>query len=512
MIKEVLHDPSVLEAADPELLLQITAGNFGAGDTDDDTECDVDLSALDLSKEKKPKKCSKSVQMELVSIKIKNTALQRQVEDLEHKVGVIKEEKRNLEDAKSKLNRDVAKYLNTARRNENRYLDIEEKLKENNLILFKRNKELNAARKELHTLSQRHAMCEHCEQIQIGNFDAVEQIERNVALSKNKEDQERYYRSMYQWILKEYKRSQSDRERDKMEHAATRKKLGEIHEDQRATIDQLKEMGAANLEKIDKYKKHYFDLKERYLNLKKRAKTIQQRNEEMKKTIDSRASNNGSSNMLHSEEDTVSATHSEHGDRYKEHHEMQSENVEAVQYGDDDLNSISREDYVEDQENITSNKEEEENENEDEDDDLKITNHHHSNIAMDSNRALNEGVFSIPNDGSMGFRRTTTSRSSGGSGANALFGAYRQMKHRKDGQHSFANHPNVSRKRKFPQFAKGSDGRGGTASFLTQNVNARNPRNKKRRVVKSSSSSNQNKNLKQTKKANIANYFQRNRK
>ena len=75
--------------------------------------------------------------------------------------------------------------------NENRYLDIEEKLKDNNLILFKRTKGLNVARKELRTLSQRHAMCEHCEQIQIGNFDAVEQIERNVGISKNKEDPEK---------------------------------------------------------------------------------------------------------------------------------------------------------------------------------------------------------------------------------------------------------------------------------------------------------------------------------
>merc|ERR1719189_2724397 len=39
MIKEVLHDPSVLESADPELLLQITAGQFG-GASDSESDCD----------------------------------------------------------------------------------------------------------------------------------------------------------------------------------------------------------------------------------------------------------------------------------------------------------------------------------------------------------------------------------------------------------------------------------------------------------------------------------------
>jgi len=531
MIKEVLHDPSVLESADPELLLQITAGQFGGGSDSDggDTDCDVDLNKLDLTKSPKSKR-SKKTRMELVSIKIKNTALQRQVEDLQTSTTQLKAEKRSLEDSKSKMNRKLASYLRTARVYEDKFFELEEQLKANNLTLFKRNKELNHVRKELHTVNQRHAMCAHCEQIEIGNFDGVQQIEHEVA-SKSSEEQAKYYQGMYQWMLKEYKRSQSDRERDKLEHVATRKKLGEIHEDQRATIAEMQEMGSANLAKIERYKKHYFDLKAKYLKVKDQGKALRERYEALKaqRQNGSFTADRGPSAA---EINVLADDGHRDGDRDGGGGPMENvvERKEEGQDGDgdgngngqrfdDDLNSIS---YEDDQENlapktqdIASSRRDEQTE--DEDEDLKILHNvnHRNTAAIDGGALLNEsGVFSIPNDGAMGFRRSASSRGNN-QGANALFGAYRQIKHRRDGPgngHSFGRHPNMTRKRNFSHFAKGSDGRGGTANFLTQNANAHNHKNKKRRVVKSSTSSNQNRNAMNSKKANIASYFQRNRK
>merc|ERR1712087_126554 len=97
-------------------------------------------------------------------------------------------------------------------------------------------------------------------------------------------------------------------------------------------------------------------------------------------------------------------------------------------------------------------------------------------------------------------------------------GAYRQIKSRKETNGSsnpFSNgaaHAN-RKKRNFAQFHKGSDGRGGTASFMTANINAGNQRpTKRRRVVTSSSSSNARSRgggKQVNKKGSVSKYFDR---
>eukprot|EP01083_Nonionella_stella_P160149 523246_1 len=235
IIKEVLGDPTVLQNVDPELLLQIYQT--------DSTKCapheedDMDLEILDLKNNRKPKQSKKANHhMELIQERIKNSALTTKHEELSTKLCAVTGDLRDAQDEQSKLHRKMQSYLKSAQSYERKFVDQEDQVKKLNIELFKKNKEIIRY------------VC------MIGNMNAVHEIEMKVSESgKSKKEQAVYWKSMYSSVLEEH-------EREKKSHQSHQK----ILEEQRLQIKTLERCGIENLEKINKYKKVYFKLKNKY--------------------------------------------------------------------------------------------------------------------------------------------------------------------------------------------------------------------------------------------------------
>lgn len=496
IIKEVLGDPTVLEDADPELLLAITKAQCGSDDDDDDSasasDPDTDLELLDLSaskpKSSKSKKKRAKNKMALISEKIRSTALNRKAEDLEAQLNALTVTHRAMEEAKAKLHRKIQGYLKSAQTYEKRYFDADDEVKNLTRQLFRKNKEMNELKRAVESMAQRMAMLSHAEQILAGNFDAVRREEETAERSRSKEEQERYYRSMYDWLLKEYKRCQSDRERDKKLTAAAGKKWAGTFEEQRVKIEEMMNGCMAGDAKVERYKKAYFDLKDKYKKLRERAREMNRELKELRlgKKGDSNNSVGVSVGVEHGVEvgvEELNMAHvasSDHGQsgalaqiQPAHTHEKEQKREHSVSRSYDDENApqldISR---VHD----------------DQDREDKYNAMSLSQPTPVSEVTLDDGVFGIPSeDGMGGFRRDTAS----------LFGAYRQIKSRGGGSNPFSNGGGAAanrKKRSFSQLSKGNDGRGGTASFMKSNINTGNQRASKRRRVVSSSSSSSNSN------------------
>eukprot|EP01084_Bolivina_argentea_P118292 209915_1 len=433
IIKEVLGDPTVLQNVDPELLLQIYQT--------DSTKCapheedDMDLEILDLKNNRKPKQSKKANHhMELIQERIKNSALTTKHEELSTKLCAVTGDLRDAQDEQSKLHRKMQSYLKSAQSYERKFVDQEDQVKKLNIELFKKNKELITKKKEIDRLLRKHAQHEHQENIMIGNMNAVHEMEMKVSESgKSKEEQAAYWKSMYDWIKKEYMQSQSDKQRDKKSHQTQQKKWSEIHEEQRLQIKTLERCGMENLEKINKYKKVYFKLKDKYTKQRLQLQELYKQKKNRETAVINEASDHGQE--------------------------------------EDEVVSISND---ENQENIAAMVQE--NEKEDEDDDLHTA-------AMNVHAI--DSVFSYPQSKSYRPRNATS---------NSLFNAYHELQSKKDGRNPFSSQMNQrNRKRNFSQLTKGDDGRGGVQTYLTDGSSNYN-RRKRRRVVKTSSNANNKRN------------------
>eukprot|EP01084_Bolivina_argentea_P186865 322002_1 len=269
IIKEVLNDPMVLQGVDPQLLLKFGTNNFEFDNNDNN---DDDLEILN---DKKNKHKNNNNKLELIQEKIKNTALIEQNEQLNKKINELTKNIRIIEDEKSNLNRKIQSYLKTAQTYEKKYFDCDEKLSKLTIDLFKKNKELVTAKKDIDKLIRERSIVEHCENIILGNISELNLIEMNK--KNDKECDKEYWYIMYLWIKDEYQKNKLDREREKKSQLIQQKKWSEIHEEQRIKIQSLSQSGIKNIDKITKYKKHYFSLKDKYLKLRDKFKFLQEK-------------------------------------------------------------------------------------------------------------------------------------------------------------------------------------------------------------------------------------------
>eukprot|EP01084_Bolivina_argentea_P118291 209914_1 len=296
-------------------------------------------------------------------------------------------------------------YLTSAQSYERKFVDQEDQVKKLNIELFKKNKEIIRY------------VC------MIGNMNAVHEIEMKVSESgKSKKEQAVYWKSMYSSVLEEH-------EREKKSHQSHQK----ILEEQRLQIKTLERCGMENLEKINKYKKVYFKLKDKYTKQRLQLQELYKQKKNRETAVINEASDHGQE--------------------------------------EDEVVSISND---ENQENIAAMVQE--NEKEDEDDDLHTA-------AMNVHAI--DSVFSYPQSKSYRPRNATS---------NSLFNAYHELQSKKDGRNPFSSQMNQrNRKRNFSQLTKGDDGRGGVQTYLTDGSSNYN-RRKRRRVVKTSSNANNKRN------------------
>merc|ERR1711902_478623 len=105
----------------------------------------------------------------------------------------------------------------------------------------------------------------------------------------NKEEQERYYRSMYEWLLKEYKQQQSDREREKQVGAAESKKWNVTFEEQRVKIEELTSVCMNGDAKLKRYKEAYWKLRDKFKELREKTRSVQKELKELKENGGSRS-------------------------------------------------------------------------------------------------------------------------------------------------------------------------------------------------------------------------------
>eukprot|EP01083_Nonionella_stella_P040414 109679_1 len=209
IIKEVLTDPTVLQTVDPELLLQMYRTDSTNGN---------------------------DFRMELIEERIKNSELSLKHKELSTKLSAVTVDLRDAQHEQTKLHRKMQSYLTSAQSYERKFVDQEDQVKKLNIELFKKNKEIIRY------------VC------MIGNMNAVHEIEMKVSESgKSKKEQAVYWKSMYSSVLEEH-------EREKKSHQSHQK----ILEEQRLQIKTLERCGIENLEKINKYKKVYFKLKNKY--------------------------------------------------------------------------------------------------------------------------------------------------------------------------------------------------------------------------------------------------------
>eukprot|EP01083_Nonionella_stella_P040409 109674_1 len=420
IIKEVLTDPTVLQTVDPELLLQMYRTDSTNGN---------------------------DFRMELIEERIKNSELSLKHKELSTKLSAVTVDLRDAQHEQTKLHRKMQSYLTSAQSYERKFVDQEDQVKKLNIELFKKNKELITKKKEIDRLLRKHAQHEHQENIMIGNMNAVHEMEMKVSESgKSKEEQAAYWKSMYDWIKKEYMQSQSDKQRDKKSHQTQQKKWSEIHEEQRLQIKTLERCGMENLEKINKYKKVYFKLKDKYTKQRLQLQELYKQKKNRETAVINEASDHGQE--------------------------------------EDEVVSISND---ENQENIAAMVQE--NEKEDEDDDLHTA-------AMNVHAI--DSVFSYPQSKSYRPRNATS---------NSLFNAYHELQSKKDGRNPFSSQMNQrNRKRNFSQLTKGDDGCEGVQPYLTDGSSNYN-RRKRRRVVKTSSNANNKRNG--NKNSNLMNYLKR---
>merc|ERR1712228_168440 len=190
IIKEVLDDPTVLENVDPDLLLKVSSKKI-----DED-----DLKSLKSTANVKKKE---NIKMELVQQRIQTTALLKKNQELNQKIVLLNENIRNVEDEKSELNRKIQRCLKTAQVYEQKYFEQEDKVSKLTKDLYKKTKELNTTKRDIDKFVRQQSVNEHCENIKIGNVNAVDHIESNLYENKSAEEQAAHLKSVYDWILKE---------------------------------------------------------------------------------------------------------------------------------------------------------------------------------------------------------------------------------------------------------------------------------------------------------------------
>merc|ERR1712228_1168493 len=376
--------------------------------------------------------------------------------------------------------------LKTAQVYEQKYFEQEDKVSKLTKDLYKKTKELNTTKRDIDKFVRQQSVNEHCENIKIGNVNAVNHIESNLYENKSAEEQAAHLKSVYDWILKENRKMLKENATNKKNHRFDMQQQREINEELRIRIEELQKMGHQHLVKRDSLKKRYFELKEKYLHRCERFKSLAEKYKVLK-----------AKDLKIEKEAKVMP-------------EIQNLSVIENEETADDGHSIS---YEENAENVNVQKEDlnegrlQMNDDDDEDDDLQSDQSLNSQKVKVGSMNSGESIFSYPGSSRNGFQANTFRQQR--PSANSLFGAYRQIKSNKDTNRR--NNPfskNINRKRNFTQFSKGDDGRGGTKTFLTDTTsNFRNNRNKRRRIVKSSS--NQNKNNR--KKASITNFFKKNR-
>ena len=426
IIKEVLDNPTVLESVDPDLLLKISSKQL-QDDGDDDEDDDVQ------------KKKKKNLQMELVQERIQSTALSKKNAELNQKLVLLNESIRNVQDEKSELNRKIQRCLKTAQVYEAKYFEQESKASKLSKDLYKKTKELNSTKQEIEKLVRLQSVSEHCENIKIGNVNAVNRIETRLDETQSAEERATHLKAVYDWILRENRKMLKEHAANKKNHRFDMQQQREMNEELRIRIEELQKFGNEQLAKKNRLKEQYFSLKQKFKSLAQKYKAIKAKNIK-----------------IESDENIVADI----------------QNLSVVQ---------------------TEEKEENEENEENKDEDVEsILNVEPDKVDLNEGRLQTEEcIFSYP--GSFRQQRAST---------NSLFGAYRQIKTKKD------NERNTNRKRNFSQFSKGDDGRGGIKTFLNDKTGKfRNNQNKRRRIVKSSVSSN---NVNKRKRPNITNFFKKN--